>query len=102
MKSEADSAERPADKLTEEVEQLVWTMLDETIEPADLQRLEGLLEQEPAARERYLECMRMHSDLLLHFQEQREGAPLSDKQSPVLGFLGDLRPGSDSLPPVQE
>ncbi len=85
------------DMLLDEAEALIWAMLDESIEPANAKRLEGLLQENEQVRQRYLSCVQMHADLNQHFAELP-----NMPSSPVLGSLGDLQPGTTSLPPVPE
>ena len=111
------SLEQTNDDLLNEAEQLIWSLLDETLEEADVTRLEGLVQEKEAVRTRYLECVQLHSDLAQHFSEKdvtesfdkpqstepQSTEPQSLKpQSPVLGSPGELRPNSDSWPPVAE
>ena len=95
------SAEQPNDDLVAEAEGLIWAMLDDTLDASDIRRLENLLKENEQVRECYVNCVQMHVDLQQHFGEQLE--PLTPEKlppSPVLGSLGDLRPGTDTLPPV--
>ncbi|MBD15131.1 MAG: hypothetical protein CMJ72_08190 [Planctomycetaceae bacterium] len=53
-------------------------------------------------RKRYLECVQLHTDLTQHFKVPPTEDNTGSVQSPVLGFLGDNQPKSDSWPPVSE
>ncbi len=80
----------------EEAEALIWGLLDENIDAADFQRLERLLTNKEV-RDRYLQCVELHSDLRELFGETADDVPSKPiPKSPVLGFLGD------SLPPYPE
>ena len=92
-----NSLHQATDKFLDEAEALIWAMLDESIEPADANRLEGLLQENEQVRQRYLSCVQMHADLNQHFAELP-----NMPSSPVLGSLGELQPGTISLPPVPE
>ena len=90
-------------ELLQEAEVLIWSLLDEEIETGDIQRLEGLLKENEQVRQQYISCVQMHTDLIEHFGAD-QGTPLPGQlpKSPVLGSLGDLRPGSGFMPPVAE
>ena len=92
-------SQQPGENLLEQAENLIWALLDDEIETADLKQLEGLLRDDETVRERYVECVQMHTDLHQHFGAPLEETKASDlPKSPVLGMLGDLRPGTDTLP----
>lgn len=89
--------------MLDEAEALIWALLDDQIEPADIKKLEALLQEKEEVRQRYISCVQMHCDLQEHFGEAK--TPVADSKlpdSPVLGSLGGLRPGTDSWPPVAE
>ncbi|MGI9429659.1 MAG: hypothetical protein ACR2NM_13440 [Bythopirellula sp.] len=89
--------------LLDEAEALIWALLDDQIESADIKKLEGLLQENEAVRQRYISCVQMHCDLHEHFGGAKTtfaDGKLPD--SPVLGSLGDIRPGTDTWPPVAE
>lgn len=86
--------------LLDEAESLIWALLDEEIVEKDLQRLQGLMQENEAVRRRYVECVQVDVDLREHFAPEVESSSTGKPKSPVLGFLGDLRPESDFLPPV--
>ena len=95
-----NSLNQANDSLLEEAEGLIWAMLDDSIKPADVKRLEDMLQENEQIRQRYLSCVQMHTDLNQHFGELTELPSLPS--SPVLDFLGDMQPGTISLPPVAE
>lgn len=80
----------------EKAEILIWAMLDDQLEPAEVQELTQLLEQDASVRELYIQCTQLHYDLKGHFMGETK--PMELPKSPVLGSLGDLRPGTDTLP----
>ena len=53
----------PAPPHDADVEDLVWSMLDDRISVDEFQRLEELLRADEDARRLYLECVRLHVDL---------------------------------------
>jgi len=89
--------EQANDSLLDEAEALIWALLDDSIEPANLKRLESLLQENEQVRQRYISCVQMHADLNQHFAELP-----NMPSSPVLGSLGDLQPGTGMIPPVFE
>lgn len=92
-----------SEALLDEAEALIWSLLDDEIKPEDIKRLENLLQGDEKVRERYISCVQMHTDLHQHFQPTPEAGPADGlPSSPVLGSLGDLRPGTDTWPPVAE
>ncbi len=62
-----DSDSMIIDPAEDEVEQLVWALVDEVITAEQMQRLEQLLTGGDEARNCYLRCMQMHADLHLMF-----------------------------------
>ncbi|NOZ39912.1 MAG: hypothetical protein GXP24_06775 [Planctomycetes bacterium] len=89
--------EQANDSLLDEAEALIWALLDDSIESANLKRLESLLQENEQVRQRYISCVQMHADLNQHFAELP-----NMPSSPVLGSLGDLQPGTGMIPPVFE
>lgn len=88
-----------SEALLEQAEALIWALLDDEIDSTKLKELESMLKDHDTVRERYIQCVQMHTELHQHFGE---GTPLGEQaqlpKSPVLGSLGDLRPGTDTLP----
>ena len=72
------------------VSTLSWALLDEQITQDEIGLLDTLLLSDPAARNTYLDCVQLHTDLLFHFSEQQQpAAAATATKSPVLGFLSD-------------
>jgi len=94
---------QPDETLLEQAEILIWALLDDEIDRTDVIKLEAMLQDNDQVRAHYVKCVQMHADLHQHFGDD-PGKPLQGKRpdSPVLGSLGDLRPGTDSWPPVAE
>ena len=78
----------------EDVEDLVWSMLDENITAEDFQRLEGLLGADEDARRLYLECVQLHVDLQQWFNPKAE---LAQRVAVVPPFDLSLPSGDTSL-----
>ncbi len=68
----------------EEAENLIWALLDETLDEVDSTKLSKLLEENDAVRRRYIECVQLHVDLQDHFA--------------VAGAPGDAAKGTAVLP----
>ncbi|MEM8946571.1 MAG: hypothetical protein AAGD11_15470 [Planctomycetota bacterium] len=92
----AKPPETAAEAVLEQADELIWALLDDRIETADVKKLEDLLRESQPVRDRYIQCVQMHCELYQHFGEDLPPAELP--KSPVLGSLGDLRPGTDTLP----
>lgn len=76
----------PAETTLDRVDLLVSALVDEHISDAELQELESLLEESLEARQRYMQGMQLHANLMQHYQPV-DATDLT-KKSPVLGFLG--------------
>lgn len=68
---------------------LTWSLVDEQLGEDDFRLLENLLLSDDRARETYLDCMQLHSDLTHHFAEPAASEGADRSKSPVLGFLGE-------------
>lgn len=91
MSEERITPEQETERLLTEAEALIWGLLDENIDTVSMERLEKLLENEQV-RQRYVQCVELHSDLQYLFQPE---VPAADNKqvkpaTPVLGSLGDL------------
>lgn len=49
------------------VQELTWMLMDDRLEPSQLEMLEQLLKENATARQTYLECVQLHVDLKDHF-----------------------------------
>jgi hypothetical protein len=106
MQSDNRSLEQKTQQLLDEAEALIWGLLDENIDALDSQRLEQLMANEEV-RQRYMQCVELHSDLQHLFEDEKTTKP----QSPVLGSLGQISslgnifpniPGTNVIPPLGE
>jgi hypothetical protein len=88
----------------ERVQELTWALLDEQISDDEMSLLDNLLLSDDAARNRYVECVQLHVDLLAHYASPAPAAsakPIS--KSPVLGFLNSGTPPlSFDFPPAED
>jgi hypothetical protein len=101
MASNPDQFREPADKsgterneiVQERVRELTWALLDQYASDDDLQLLDSLLLSDDGARQAYLGCVQLHSDLLAHFVPKAETvAATSNVRPPVLGLLDNSVP----------
>jgi hypothetical protein len=67
--------------------ELTWALLDERITDAEMSELVALLRSDKAARESYIRCIQLHSDLAFHFAPPQDAKP-AKQSTRVLGFLG--------------
>ena len=94
------SLEQKTQQLLDEAEALIWGLLDENIDALDSQRLEVLMANEEV-RQRYMQCVELHSDLQTLLGDDNKTKP----QSPVLGSLGNIFPNitnANVFPPLSE
>jgi hypothetical protein len=78
--------------VSERVQELTWALVENEIDEDELRLLDNLLLSDEAARDTYVDCVQLHTDLLVHFSEAEKQPPVGG-QSPVLGFLaGDVPP----------
>lgn len=59
--------------LLAEAEAMIWALLDDQLDEADVVRLEQLLTNEESIRRRYAECVRLHADLTEYFSPRVPG-----------------------------
>ncbi len=104
MSADNPSPTENPQQLLDEAEALIWGLLDENIDAASTQKLEKLLAN-TEVRQRYVQCVELHSDLQELFKE-----PVKQPKSPVLGSLSDFfpptgftgQPGMNTPPPLAE
>ncbi|MGD9635235.1 MAG: hypothetical protein AB7G28_24390 [Pirellulales bacterium] len=82
--------------IEERVQELSWALFDEQINDDEMQLLEGLLLSDDHARKTYCNCVRLHTDLFIHFA--KPAVPSADGKTQVLGFLGGALPPTSTLP----
>jgi hypothetical protein len=88
----------------ERVQELTWALVDEQITDDEMALLDNLLLSDDQARQRYIDCVQLHADLMWHYAK---GAPAAASagtaKSPVLGFLKGVAPSvSFDFPPAEE
>jgi hypothetical protein len=76
------------------VEELTWALVDEQINEDEFGLLENLLLSDDEARDVYIDCIQLHTELLAHYAEPAPSAGDSQRPcSPVLSFLNAGLPG---------
>jgi hypothetical protein len=77
----------------ERVRELTWALLDQYASDDDLQLLDSLLLSDDGARQAYLGCVQLHSDLLAYFAPKAESAAAASNARPrILGHLDNTLP----------
>jgi hypothetical protein len=89
--SREDHSRGAAAKL-EEAETLIWAMLDEQLDSADMERLAKMIEEDAEIRSRYIDCVQLHVDLREHFGRK------AAEQGRGTVVLPNLLPGLAGLP----
>ncbi len=75
----------------EDVQNLVWALVDEYITEPELERLEGLILQSDEARSTYISCIQLHVDLIFYFaNERRKQDPGAKHPFPLPSELQEL------------
>jgi hypothetical protein len=69
------------------VQELTWALLDEQIADDEKSWLESALSSSAEARDTYLRCVQIHTDLMAHFSKTTATTAKPAAISPVLGFL---------------
>jgi hypothetical protein len=78
----------PEATVLERVQELTWALLDEDISDDEMSLLDTLLLTGDKARDRYIECIQLHTDLMAHYAEPKTAAGgVGGSKSPVLSFL---------------
>jgi hypothetical protein len=82
-----------AQQILDEVEQLVWGMLDDEASESEVLQMEALLLESKAARSRYLECVQLHCDLRDYF---RDNSTPDTAPAVISDLTGEGLPGPGS------
>ena len=79
--------------ISDRVQELTWALLDEQINDDEFKLLDNLLLADEQARNSYVECVQLHTNLLTYFAPPKsaKGAK-GTSDSPVLGFLSGDAP----------
>jgi hypothetical protein len=93
----SDLPARGGDAAQDRVQELTWALIDDQISEDEMQLLDSLLLSDEAARDTYIGCVQMHTDLLAHYADDVK-RPFPGGKLPVLGFLGEGVPPFDVQP----
>jgi hypothetical protein len=85
--SEQSQASNAEDTPLQRVQELTWALLDEQISTYEFSELDNTLLNDVQARETYVGCVQLHTDLLAHFARDAAPPVPASTKSPVLGFL---------------
>jgi hypothetical protein len=78
----------PDPTVLDRVQELTWALLDDEIKDDEFSLLDTLLLSDDHARNRYVECVQLHVDLLAHYAAADAAKSPKDGGKPsVLGFL---------------
>jgi hypothetical protein len=89
----------PEVAVLERVQELTWALLDEDISDDEMSLLDTLLLTGESARNRYIECVQLHTDLMVHFDDRNKNTSKSGSNSPVLSFLNSDSSSMDMRSP---
>ena len=98
----ADRSEHRDPVVNERVQELTWALMDEQINDDEMRLLENLLLSDESARQTYIDCVQLHTDLARHFCQPAEPTAPRTGKSLVLGFLNDEGSGVGLVSPPRE
>jgi hypothetical protein len=75
--------------VNERVQELTWALVDEQISEDEMRLLDNLLLSDEEARQTYIGCVQLHTDLMHHFRQPAEPTTTRTGKSLVLGFLSE-------------
>jgi hypothetical protein len=90
----------PQHTVLERVQELTWALLDGEISDDEMSLLDTLLLTGDDARNRYIECVQLHTDLMSHYAKPSEASGKHSSQSPVFSIL-NVGPSSVEMPSSQ-
>ncbi len=88
--------------VNERVQELTWALVDEQINDDEMRLLDNLLLSDETARETYIGCVQLHTDLIEHFRQPAKPTATRTGKSLVLGFLSDDASGVGLQAPPSE
>lgn len=94
MHSDPQGQDSPDQRLAE-AETMIWALLDDQLDEAEIAKLEQLLTTDEAIRRRYAECVHLHVDLTGYFSPPRPAASEGDILRQV---IAENLLGNDSAP----
>jgi hypothetical protein len=95
-KSNEPRRDDPQRTVLERVQELTWALLDGEISDDDVSLLDTLLLTGEDARNQYIECVQLHTDLMAHFAKPSNAGGKVREESGMLSFLNT---GSSTLDP---
>src|SRR5690606_1922194 len=75
---------RLTEKGRRELRELTWRLVDDEIDEPQFRRLESSLLQSEEARQVYVECIWLHSELLFYFRKNDQAKPTRLANDPLL------------------
>jgi hypothetical protein len=98
------SAKNADDRLIpDRVQELTWALLDEQINEDEFILLDNLLLSDEKARESYIGCVQLHTDLMAHFAlPPADTGSKVGSESQILGFLNPSTPLGFQSPSAEE
>lgn len=98
-----DGLEANSNALLDEAEQMIWALLDDEITDQDVMKLETMLADNEAVRQRYIECTQLHVDLKEHFAPNAStNIPASDGSGIISKLIAEHMPTPGINPPVTD
>lgn len=99
----SESLESNSSALLDEAEQMIWALLDDEIAEQDVKKLETLLAENDAVRQRYIECTQLHVDLKDHFSTTSPKSNVEPDGSGIISkLIAEHMPTPGMNPPVVE
>ena len=65
------------DQKFEELENLIWALIDDQLTTQEVERIEAMLTGDDSMRQHYVRCMQLHADL--HWHHRKDSIPLADE-----------------------
>ncbi|MEQ8209034.1 MAG: hypothetical protein RH917_04315 [Lacipirellulaceae bacterium] len=98
-----DGLEANSSALLDEAEQMIWALLDDEIAEQDVKKLETMLADNEAVRQRYIECTQLHVDLKEHFAPTSStNVPEPDGSGIISKLIAEHMPTPGINPPVTD
>jgi hypothetical protein len=87
-KSDEPRPNDPQETVLERVQELTWSLLDGDISDDEVSLLDTLLLTGEEARNLYVDCVRLHTDLMIYHAKPEKAGTAGGSNSSVLSFLG--------------
>jgi hypothetical protein len=105
MTTDSQDSHNPTQERLAQAEEMIWSLLDGNLPEADRARLEEMIKDDGDIRNRYVECVQLHTDLAEHFAGRAKlniSEQPTSSDSPVLGSLDNTIPSVEAGPPVTD